>query len=67
MVIALQGIDRCDSVFPARFGGGDEPTFEIDLDKVDFTQGMNVTIVTSARSDAEGRALLKSFGMPFRN
>jgi large subunit ribosomal protein L5 len=40
---------------------------EIDLDKVEFTQGMNVTIVTSAQNDEEGRALLRSFGMPFKN
>lgn len=39
---------------------------EIDLDKIEFSQGMNVTIVTSARSDEEGRGLLEGFGMPFR-
>ena len=39
---------------------------EIDLDKVEFPQGMNVTIVTSAVTDEEGRALLEAFGMPFR-
>lgn len=39
---------------------------EINLDQVEFQQGMNVTIVTTARSDAEGRALLEGFGMPFR-
>lgn len=39
---------------------------EIVLDQVEFQQGMNVTIVTSARSDEEGRALLEGFGMPFR-
>ena len=39
---------------------------EIDLDKIEFSQGMNVTIVTSARTDEEGRALLEGFGMPFR-
>ncbi len=39
---------------------------EIDLDRVEFTQGMNITIVTSAQTDAEGRALLAGFGMPFR-
>lgn len=40
---------------------------EIRLDKVEFTQGMNITIVTSAKTDEEGRALLTKFGMPFRN
>ncbi len=39
---------------------------EIDYDAIDSIKGMNVTIVTSATSDAEGRALLKHLGMPFR-
>jgi large subunit ribosomal protein L5 len=39
---------------------------EIDLDKVEFQQGMNVTFVTTAQSDEHGRALLQAFGMPFR-
>ena len=39
---------------------------EIDPDKVNFTQGMDVTIVTSTDSDDEARELLRSFGMPFR-
>ena len=39
---------------------------EIDYAKVDKTKGMNVTITTSARTDAEGLALLKNMGMPFR-
>src|SRR5947199_5656171 len=39
---------------------------EIDYSKVDKTEGMNVTITTAARTDAEGLALLKSMGMPFR-
>jgi large subunit ribosomal protein L5 len=40
---------------------------EINYDKVDKIKGMNITIVTSAKSDQEGRALLKLMGMPFRN
>lgn len=40
---------------------------EINYDKVDKIKGMNITIVTSARNDEEGRALLKLMGMPFRN
>jgi large subunit ribosomal protein L5 len=40
---------------------------EIDYDKVDTIKGMNITIVTTARTDEEGRLLLKLFGMPFRN
>ncbi len=39
---------------------------EIDYAKVDKVKGMNVTIVTTARTDAEGRALLAHLGMPFR-
>lgn len=39
---------------------------EIDPDKVNFTQGMDITIVTSTRSDDEARELLRQFGMPFR-
>jgi large subunit ribosomal protein L5 len=39
---------------------------EIDYAKVDKQKGMNVTIVTTARSDDQGRALLKHLGMPFR-
>ena len=39
---------------------------EIDYAKVDKTKGMNVTIVTTGRDDNGARALLKAFGMPFR-
>ena len=39
---------------------------EIDYDKIDKVKGMNITIVTSAPSDEEGRFLLKLMGMPFR-
>ncbi len=39
---------------------------EIDLDKVDKVRGMTVCINTTARTDAEGKALLKAMGMPFR-
>jgi large subunit ribosomal protein L5 len=39
---------------------------EIDYAKVDKTKGMNVTIVTTAKSDNEARTLLKHMGMPFR-
>jgi large subunit ribosomal protein L5 len=40
---------------------------EINYDKIDKIKGMNITIVTSAKTDEEGRALLKYLGMPFRN
>ncbi len=39
---------------------------EIDPDKVHFTQGMDITICTSALNDEEARLMLKLFGMPFR-
>ena len=39
---------------------------EISYEKVDKTKGMNVTIVTTARTDDQARALLKGLGMPFR-
>src|ERR671937_1530975 len=39
---------------------------EIDPDKVTFTQGMDITFVTSTNSDDEARELLRNFGMPFR-
>jgi len=39
---------------------------EIDIEKIDKVKGMNISIVTSARTDEEGRALLAAFGMPFR-
>jgi large subunit ribosomal protein L5 len=39
---------------------------EIDYSKVDKTKGMNISITTTARTDAEGVALLRQMGMPFR-
>ena len=39
---------------------------EIDYDSVENITGLNVTVVTSARNDAEGKALLAQLGMPFR-
>ncbi|MEE9384211.1 MAG: 50S ribosomal protein L5 [Nannocystaceae bacterium] len=39
---------------------------EVDMDKLDKVPGMNICIHTSARTDQEGRALLKHLGMPFR-
>lgn len=40
---------------------------EIDYDKVDTLRGLDITITTSARTDEEGRALLKAFDFPFKN
>ena len=39
---------------------------EIDYDAIDTVRGMDITIVTTARTDAEGRALLDAYGFPFR-
>ena len=39
---------------------------EINYDKVDKVRGMNITICTSAKDDTQGKALLESFGFPFR-
>ena len=38
----------------------------IEYDKIDSIKGMNISIVTTAETDAEGRALLGHLGMPFR-
>ncbi len=46
---------REQSVFP-----------EIDYDSIEKVHGMNITVVTTANSDEEGRELLRAFGMPFR-
>ena len=60
---------------PTRFDGHGNYTFgvteqlifpEIDYDRIDATRGMDITIVTTARTDAEGKALLDAFGFPFR-
>lgn len=60
---------------PSSFDGHGNYTFgvteqlifpEVDYDKVDATRGMDITIVTTARSDAHARAFLEAFGFPFR-
>jgi large subunit ribosomal protein L5 len=49
------------------FGISEQLIFpEIDYDKIDAPRGMDITIVTTARTNAEGRALLEAFGFPFR-
>jgi large subunit ribosomal protein L5 len=40
---------------------------EIDLDKIDKVKGLNISIVTTAKTDEEGKELLRLLGMPFRN
>ena len=49
------------------FGVSDQLIFpEIDYDKIDQMRGMDITIVTTARTNAEGKALLDAFGFPFK-
>lgn len=49
------------------FGLADQTVFpEIDYDKIDAPRGMDISIVTTARNNAEGRALLDAFGFPFK-
>ena len=49
------------------FGVDEQLIFpEVDYDKIDTVRGMDITIVTTARNNAEGRALLDAFGFPFR-
>lgn len=73
--IALPRVRDFKGVSPKGFDGRGNYTLgireeiifpEIDFDKIDKVKGMNVTIVTTARSDEEGRALLAAMGMPFR-
>ena len=40
---------------------------EINLDKIDKVKGLNISIVTTAKTDEEGKELLRLMGMPFRN
>lgn len=49
------------------FGVNEQLVFpEVDYDDIDMTRGMDITIVTTARDDDEGRALLTALGFPFR-
>ncbi len=57
-----------DGVGNYNFGLSEQSVFtEIDLDKIKHTIGMNITIVTTARTDDEARDLLTMMGMPFAN
>ena len=73
--IAIPRIRDFRGLPPEAFDGRGNYTFgvteqlifpEIDYDKVDTTRGMDITIVTTARTDDEGRALMAAFGFPFR-
>ena len=49
------------------FGVSDQLIFpEVDYDSIDAPRGMDITIVTTANTDAEGKALLDAFGFPFK-
>jgi large subunit ribosomal protein L5 len=59
--------DRLDGRGNYTLGLSEQTVFpEIELDKVEFTQGMDITFVTSASDDEQGFFLLKALGMPFR-
>jgi large subunit ribosomal protein L5 len=73
--LAVPRIRDFRGLSPRSFDGRGNYTFgiteqlifpEIAYDRIDTTRGMDVTIVTSARNDAEGKALLDTFGFPFR-
>ncbi len=75
MNVALPRLRDFQGVSPEAFDGRGNYTLglreqlvfpEIDYDKVDKARGMEVSIVTTARSDEEGRQLLRLMGMPFR-
>ncbi len=74
--IALPRVRDFRGVSPKSFDGRGNYTLgirehiifpEINYDKIDKIKGLNITIVTSSRTDEEGRLLLKLLGMPFRN
>jgi len=76
MNIALPRVRDFRGVSPKAFDGRGNYTLgireqiifpEINYDKIDKIRGMNITIVTTAKTDEEAKALLKYFGMPFRN
>ena len=75
VTIALPRIRDFRGLSPRQFDGRGNYTFglteqsvfhEIDVDKIDRVRGMDVTVVTSATNDDEGRALLRALGFPFK-
>src|SRR5829696_7871121 len=74
--VALPRIRDFRGLSPRQFDGTGNYTFglteqsvfhEIDQDKIDRVRGMDITVVTTAKTDDEGRALLKQLGFPFRS
>jgi large subunit ribosomal protein L5 len=75
LALAIPRIRDFRGLSPRSFDGKGNYTFgvteqlifpEIDYDKIDTTRGMDITIVTTARTNEEGRAFLRAFGFPFR-
>jgi large subunit ribosomal protein L5 len=73
--ISLPRIRDFRGLSPKQFDGHGNYTFglteqvvftEIDQDKIDRPRGMDITVVTTAKNDEEGRALLRKLGFPFR-
>ena len=73
--LSLPRIRDFRGLSPKQFDGNGNYTFglseqsmfhEIDIDKIDHVRGMDITVVTTAKSDDEGRALLKALGFPFQ-
>jgi large subunit ribosomal protein L5 len=73
--LALPRIRDFRGLSPKQFDGNGNYTFglteqsmfhEIDMDNVDRQRGMDITVVTTAKTDDEGRALLKQLGFPFK-
>src|SRR6201996_3238768 len=76
VTIALPRIRDFRGLSPKQFDGNGNYTFglteqsvfhEIDQDKIDRVRGFDITVVTTAKNDGEGRALLKALGFPFRS
>jgi large subunit ribosomal protein L5 len=75
LTVALPRIRDFRGLSPKQFDGHGNYTFgvteqlifpEIEYDKVPKVRGMDITLVTTATDDDQGRALLKAFGFPFR-
>ncbi|GAA0260584.1 50S ribosomal protein L5 [Actinomadura nitritigenes] len=75
LATALPRIRDFRGLSPKQFDGNGNYTFglteqvmfhEVDPDKIDRTRGMDITVVTTAKTDDEGRALLKLLGFPFK-
>jgi len=75
VTIALPRIRDFRGLSPKQFDGAGNYTFgvteqsifhEVDIDRIDRVRGMDITVVTTATNDDEGRALLRALGFPFR-